>query len=161
MHRGTSEGFGYADRPARCKAGASEKPLILAARRRPDPPPPASRTPAHAGYTARVNPRPPPLVPNATSLVEALRQSAPLALLRQRLSESNARLAVVRALLPSTLAAHTTAGSFDEEGWTLLAANPPIAAKLRQLRPRLEEALAGARLPVVSLRIRVRHDDQP
>lgn len=35
----------------------------------------------------------------------------------------------------------------DEDGWSLLAANAAVAAKLRHLLPRLEGLLAQAGLP--------------
>jgi hypothetical protein len=49
-------------------------------------------------------------------------------------------------------------GSLDAEGWTLLAANTAVAAKLRQLQPRLESALLDAGWPAGALRIKVQAD---
>jgi hypothetical protein len=46
-------------------------------------------------------------------------------------------------------------GPLDAEGWTLLAANTAVAAKLRQLQPRLEETLLEHGWPAGSLRIKV------
>lgn len=54
------------------------------------------------------------------------------------------------------MAAHVRAGPLDAEGWSLLAANPAVAAKLRQLQPRLDAALADSGWPALALRIKVR-----
>lgn len=85
----------------------------------------------------------PPAVPNALPLTEALRQSAPLSDLRRRLQESARRLEIVRHCLPPGLLPHIQAGPVDSDGWTLLAANAAVAAKLKQLRPCLEAALVA------------------
>lgn len=96
-----------------------------------------------------------PAVPNALPLTEALRQSAPLADLRRRLRESAERLDVIRNCLPAGLLAHVQAGPIDAEGWTLLAANAAVAAKLKQLRPRLEAALAARGDVITTVRVKV------
>jgi hypothetical protein len=96
-----------------------------------------------------------PVTPNAMPLREVLDRSEPLALLRHRLRESEARFAVVCASLPAALAAHLRPGPVDAAGWTLLAANPAVAAKLRQLQPRLEAALLAHGWPAAALRIKV------
>jgi len=49
--------------------------------------------------------------------------------------------------LPGTLLASLQPGPIDEDGWSLLAANAAVAAKLRHLLPRLEGLLAQAGLP--------------
>jgi len=69
--------------------------------------------------------------------------------------DSNSRFAAIRALLPATLASHVKPGPVDEEGWTLLCANTPVAAKLRQLQPRLEELLRQRGWQVSAIRIKV------
>lgn len=99
--------------------------------------------------------KPPPLVPAALPLGAALGRSEPLALLRARLQDSNARLDAVRDLLPGPLLAQVAAGPVDDEGWSLLVANGSAAAKLRQLRPRLEEALRQGGWQVSAVRIKV------
>ena len=99
--------------------------------------------------------KPPPAVPNSLTIADALRGSAPLTSLWQRVQESNARFAVIQPHLPAALAAHLRAGPVDAEGWTLLAANAAVAAKLRQLEPRLQDALAAGGWPRVAIRIKV------
>jgi hypothetical protein len=97
----------------------------------------------------------PPVTPDARRLRDALAASAPLASLMQRQRDSQARLACVRSELPPALAPHVQAGPLDAEAWTLLAANGAVAAKLRQLEPRIEAALRENGWPARSLRIRI------
>jgi hypothetical protein len=103
----------------------------------------------------RVNAKTSPLVPDALPIAEALRRSEPLDLLRRQMHESNQRFAVVRLLLPTGLSDHVRPGPVDEEGWSLLAANAAVAAKLRQIKPRLEEALRDGGWQVSAIRIKV------
>lgn len=94
-------------------------------------------------------------VPDSLPITEALQRSAPLALLRQRLQESNERFAAVLPHLTRALAPHVKPGPIDAEGWTLLAANASVAAKLRQLEPRLQEALRQRGWESKAIRIKV------
>ena len=103
----------------------------------------------------RVNPKPPAVTPNALPIDEALRRSAPLVRLRQLMQESNARFEAIRPHLPTALAPHVRPGPVDDLGWSLLAANGAVAAKLRQLQPRLEEAVHNAGWQVSAIRVRV------
>lgn len=97
----------------------------------------------------------PPVAPDALRLRDALARSAPLAALRARLDESNRRFDAIRPCLPDALAAHVRAGPLDAEGWSLLAANPAVAAKLRQLLPRLQAELDAGGWPELTLRVKV------
>lgn len=99
--------------------------------------------------------KPRPAVPDALPITAALRGSAPLTSLWQRVQDSNARFAAVRAQMPVALAAHVRAGPVDEDGWTLLAANAAVAAKLRQLEPRMQTALLAGGWPQGVIRIKV------
>lgn len=99
--------------------------------------------------------KPQPTVPDSLPIAAALERSAPLNLLRQRLQDSNARYAAIQGLLPAALAAHVRAGPVDDEGWSLLAANASVAAKLRQLLPRLEQDLHRRGWQVSAIRIKV------
>jgi len=56
------------------------------------------------------------------------------------------------------MAKHVKAGPVDEEAWSLLVANASVAAKLRQLRPRLEERLRERGWQVSSIRIKVQSE---
>ena len=110
-------------------------------------PPPISRpTPAPGSG---------PAVPTALPIGTALDRSEPLASLRERLRESDARFDAVRALLPPALVAHVRPGPVDDAGWSLLAANSAVAAKLRQLQPWLEAALVRRGVAVPAIRIKV------
>ncbi|MDE2402214.1 MAG: DUF721 domain-containing protein [Burkholderiales bacterium] len=73
----------------------------------------------------------------------------------QRLEASKRCLEAVRAVLPGALAASVRAGPIDDEGWTLLASNAAVSAKLRQLQPRLMEALLQNGIKVNAIRVRV------
>ncbi|WP_280152770.1 hypothetical protein [Piscinibacter sp. XHJ-5] len=99
--------------------------------------------------------KPQPIVPDSLPIADALQRSAPLTHLRQRLQDSNARLAAIRDLLPAALALQVKAGPVDEESWSLLVANASSAAKLRQLLPRLEVRLRERGWQSSSIRIRV------
>jgi len=99
--------------------------------------------------------KPPPVVPNSLPIQDALRRSAPLTQLRQRVQDSNARFSAIRGQLPAALASHVKPGPVDDEGWSLLAANASVAAKLRQLQPRLEERLRDRGWQVIAIRIKV------
>ena len=86
---------------------------------------------------------------------QALRLSAPLARLQQLMRESNARYEAIQPILPPALAPHVKPGPVDDTGWSLLAANASVAAKLRQLQPRLEEALRERGWQVSAIRVKV------
>lgn len=94
-------------------------------------------------------------LPAAQPIGEALANCAPLARLQALLRDSNARFEVIRPLLPPPLAAEVCAGPVGDDGWALLASNPSVAAKLRQLLPRLEAALQQHGWQGSGIRIRV------
>jgi len=95
------------------------------------------------------------MTPDALRLQQALQMSAPLARLRERIDESNARFDAIRSSLPAAMAAHVRPGPVDEQGWSLLAANAAVAAKLRQLQPRLEEVVRERGWTVSTIRVKV------
>jgi hypothetical protein len=99
--------------------------------------------------------KPTSTVPLARPLRDALADNAALARLSERLRESNARFETVRGLLPEGLRAAVKPGPLDEEGWSLLAANAAVAAKLRQLLPRLRHELTAAGWPERPIRLKV------
>ncbi len=96
-----------------------------------------------------------PVTPDALPIAQALLASAPLLRLQQLLQDSQARFETIRSCLPATLAAHVKPGPLDAQSWTLLAANAAVAAKLRQLQPRLEDTLCENGWPTLALRIKV------
>jgi hypothetical protein len=89
------------------------------------------------------------------SLRSVLAHCEPLQRLQQRLGAAQARMDAVRPLLPPGLSACVRAGPLDEEGWTLLASNAAVAAKLRQYLPRLSAELQRRGLTPAGLRVRV------
>jgi hypothetical protein len=99
--------------------------------------------------------RRPVAAPAALPVTEAMRASAPLARLADRMRESNAMYATILPLLPASLAASVRAGPLDDAGWSLLGANAAVAAKLRQLVPRLEQRLRDGGHAVAAVRIKV------
>jgi hypothetical protein len=109
---------------------------------------PTSR-PAHPPRGAAVMPSP------SVPLARAIEHSAPLARLTDRLRQSQQRFAALAPVLPPALRAHVRAGPIDDQNWTLLAANPAVAAKLRQLLPDVAQQLNAAGWPAVEIRVRV------
>lgn len=98
---------------------------------------------------------PTPVTPDAIRLQQALQRSEPLARLSLLMRESNARFDAIRLVLPPVLAPHVKPGPVDEAGWSLLAANASVAAKLRQLQPRLEAVLVEGGWRSGTIRIKV------
>ena len=96
-----------------------------------------------------------PLPASAVPIDEAMRASPALARLVDRLRESNAMLDCVMPLLPPALAAGVRPGPLDAAGWSLLVPNAAVAAKLRQLAPRLEAGLRDQGHAVAAIRIKV------
>lgn len=95
------------------------------------------------------------MVPDVPGVTSVLGRSNALSSLMQRLRMSQDCLEAVRACLPPAMVPYVKAGPIDEEGWTLLAANSSVSAKLRQLQPRLIETLAEKGIQVNAIRVRV------
>lgn len=91
----------------------------------------------------------------ASPLAQALQSSEPLVKLTERLRESQRRFDCVSGTLPAHLSAQLRPGPIDADGWTLLAASPAVAAKLRQLVPQMQETLSEADLATLVIRIKV------
>lgn len=96
-----------------------------------------------------------PVTPDALRLDQALSRSGPLAQLQDRMRDSTARFNAIRDSLPPSLVPHLKPGPVDDAGWSLLAANAGVAAKLRQLRPLLEERLRQQGWALSTVRIKV------
>jgi hypothetical protein len=94
-------------------------------------------------------------VPDPLTIRQALAQHSSLGQLQLRLQDSARRFEAIRAALPGNLAKAVQPGPVDEAGWTLLAGNAAVAAKLRQLQPRLEALLLEQGWPVGTIRIKV------
>ena len=92
---------------------------------------------------------------DAMPIAQALRASAPLGRLADRMRLSNELFATVGPAVPPGLAGSVSAGPVDDEGWSILCANAAVAAKLRQLVPHLEQRLREAGRPVAAIRVKV------
>ncbi len=93
--------------------------------------------------------------PGTLSLGSALDQSQPLAKLLQRLQESRARYAAIRAELPEALRDQVRPGPLDDAGWSLLVPNGAAASKLRQLVPALDATLCSQGWQPTPIRVKV------
>ena len=91
----------------------------------------------------------------ALPLADALQASEPLARLAERVRESKRRFDCITPVLPDDLAARAQPGPVDVHGWTVLAANAAVAAKLRQLVPLLAARLAEQGFSDLPLRVKV------
>lgn len=89
------------------------------------------------------------------TLADVLGRCGPLESLQLRVRDSNARFEAIRGKLPGELARHIQPGPVDDEGWSLLTANAAVAAKLRQLTPRLEAALKAGGWQQTTIRIKL------
>ena len=97
-----------------------------------------------------------PAVPPPQALAQAIDGHPGLVGLAARLAQSDARLSAIRTALPEGLRTEVRAGPIDDEGWSLLASNAAVAAKLRQLLPRLQQALRDQGWPELAIRLRIR-----
>jgi hypothetical protein len=94
-------------------------------------------------------------VPLGLPLARALDQSASLANLARRMAQSNGRFAAISLHLPVAMQALVRPGPIDDEGWSLLASNAAVAAKLRHLLPRLADALREQGWPELPIRVHI------
>ena len=94
-------------------------------------------------------------VSNVSPLAAALRESETLSRLAERLQESRRRMDCIAPALPAALLAQVQGGPIDADGWTLLAASPAVAAKLRQLVPDLTSNLCRANFTPLPIRVKV------
>ncbi len=101
------------------------------------------------------------VVPRTRPIAESLAGDDSLAGLLARVRASQARLDALADLLPGPLREHLRAGPLDAEGWTLLAANNAVAAKLRHLLPTIAEALVAKGWQATAIRVKVQPTQAP
>jgi hypothetical protein len=101
------------------------------------------------------------VTPLSVPIARSLACDDGLASLLARVRASQARLEAVADVFPAPLRAHVRAGPLDDEGWTLLAANGAVAAKLRHLLPLLAEALLAKGWQATSIRVKVQSTQAP
>lgn len=89
----------------------------------------------------------------------ALDRCEPLGQLLRRLQEARAHFDTIAPLLPPSLRGDVRPGPVDGACWTLLAAHNAAAAKLRQLLPRLLQALQQGGWQGQSIKVRVQPRD--
>ena len=97
----------------------------------------------------------PPLPPGTQTVSQALRANDSLGLLTRRIRESQDRLTALQPLLSPAMRPHVKAGPIDQDGYTLLADNQAISAKLRQMLPALEAHLRSKGWEGPPLRIKL------
>jgi Dna[CI] antecedent, DciA len=97
-----------------------------------------------------------PAVPLPQTIGSALAASDSLTGLAARLLESQRRFDAVAGLLPEAIAREVRPGPIDDEGWSVLASNAAIAAKLRHLLPRLNDELRSRSFRDLPIRVRLR-----
>ena len=86
---------------------------------------------------------------------QAVENSPTLGRLAELVRASSARLKDIEALIPETLRALVAAGPIDGESWCLLVSGNAAAAKMRQLTPLLQSALARKVHKVTSIRLKI------
>lgn len=89
------------------------------------------------------------------TLQQAVRANPVLADVAERAWASHRLLQRVQVHLPPMLRPQVTAGPLEAQTWCLLAANPSVAAKVRQLAPVLLAAARAAGADVQTLQVRV------
>jgi hypothetical protein len=72
-----------------------------------------------------------------------------------RLRDSNERFRAIESDLPQALRLHIQPGPIDDDGWSLLVSSNAVAAKLRQLLPRIERTLTERGWAATPIRVRV------
>jgi len=89
------------------------------------------------------------------ALARALDRSEPLAGLLQRIRESRERFEIICVLLPAALRGSVRPGPLDEAAWSVLVDHAAGAAKLRQMLPDLQSALAERGWPQPAIKIKI------
>ena len=100
-----------------------------------------------------------PLPSHTQPIDQAMAGSEPWVALTQRLRASQARLDAVLPLLAPAMRACVKAGPIDDAGWTLLATNSAVSAKLRQMLPALEAHLRASGMASPALRVKMLRPD--
>jgi hypothetical protein len=101
------------------------------------------------------------VVPRTRPIGESLQGDDSLAGLLSRVRASQARLDALADVLPGLLRQHLRAGPLDDDGWTILAANSAVAAKLRHLLPTLAETLVARGWQATAIRVKVQSAQGP
>lgn len=141
----------HGPKAARARPGAGTIGINVRARARPKNAS-MNRFSKRFGPLSAYRPQPVSEVLNRTDAFAALRAGVEQVASLQR---------DLTALLPDYLANHVEPGSIKDGTLTLFAANNALAARLRQVEPRLLAELQKRGWPVSALRVRVRPKDAP
>lgn len=141
----------HGPKAARARAGAGTIGINVRARARPNNAS-MNRFSKRFGPLSAYRPQPVSEVLNRTDAFAALRAGVEQVASLQR---------DLTALLPDYLANHVEPGSIKDGTLTLFAAHNALAARLRQVEPRLLAELQKRGWPVSALRVRVRPKDAP
>lgn len=143
--------WAHGPKAARARAGAGTIGVNVRARARPNNAS-MNRFSKRFGPLSAYRPQPVSEVLNRTEAFAALRAGVEQVASLQR---------DLTALLPDYLANHVEPGSIKDGTLTLFAAHNALAARLRQVEPRLLAELQKRGWPVSALRVRVRPKDAP
>lgn len=94
--------------------------------------------------------------PDPVHVSDFIRHANDLASLRALARESQQRYAAIEALLPAAMRPHIRDAGLDNGIWFLLCPNAAAASKLRQLLPRLMQALQAAHLPTREIQLKIK-----
>ncbi|MDM7941124.1 MAG: DciA family protein [Hydrogenophaga sp.] len=89
------------------------------------------------------------------SLEQAVGAAPSLALLRERIRESQNFLDQVRHLIPPAMRQQVVAGPLQEQEWCLLVGSAAASTKLRQMLPAIQRVLTQNGAQVNAIRIKV------
>ncbi|MES2843293.1 MAG: hypothetical protein V4794_23700 [Pseudomonadota bacterium] len=89
------------------------------------------------------------------SLEQAVGAAPSLALLRERIRESQGCMDQIRHLIPAAMRQQVVAGPLQDQEWCLLVGSAAASTKLRQLLPAIQQALTQSGAQVNAIRIKV------
>ena len=89
------------------------------------------------------------------SLEQAVGAAPSLALLQERIRESQSCMDQIRHLIPAAMRQHVVAGPLHDREWCLLVASAAASTKLRQLLPAIQQTLTSGGAQVNAIRIKV------
>lgn len=89
------------------------------------------------------------------SLEQAVGAAPSLALLQERIRESQGCMDRIRHLIPASMRSHVVAGPLQDQEWCLLVGSSAASTKLRQLLPAIQQALTQSGAQVNAIRIKV------
>lgn len=89
------------------------------------------------------------------SLEQAVGAAPSLALLRERIRESQSCMDQIRHLIPVAMRQQVVAGPLQDQEWCLLVGSAAASTKLRQLLPAIQQTLTQSGAQVNAIRIKV------